>query len=1180
MYLQSLRIIGFKSFAHPVELTFDPHITAVIGPNGSGKSNIIDAVKWILGEQNSRSLRGQQMEDIIFSGTHFLKPMGYAEVVATLNNEDHYLKDYPDEVSVSRRLFRTGESSYYINKQQVRLKDIRALFADTGLGKNGYSVVSQGSVENIVKSDPHQLRSIIEEAVGIVNYRIREHEAQKELNAAQRNMDRVKDILSELERQRQPLLKQSEKARHYLSLKEQLKGLDLYKYTRDSKIFKEKESKNQKAICECNKEIENIKIKIHDADAHYQRLRNQKKTISDLRHESNQNDKDYSLRSNQIEKKKIRIEEQIKTNQAEQNRLEKSISEIVNQKNKYINNIAILYHLLKEVELQNRQLAEEQMPWQNQSIDFTEKIKTMQEKLSGFRSEKEDDKAKKDEYFSQLAALDEKIKIRQQNVSDSIAYQEEIKQKIRNEKLKIEQDQKKFNEQKENTDHEKKQLDDLLTKAHALSSQLTQYDQQLEKIKSRIEFLQSQRYKFINYSPAVKWMMNKKNSMPEPIKKKVLGTVEELIKIPDSLVPSLTFALGKKSQNIVVYDTETARFCIQILKKHKIGRVTFLPLNNIRVNKLLQKEKSVLNRCDGFIGVASELIKYPEVIQPAVENLLGKVVVVQNFSSAQNIRQLKKNVTIVTIDGELFYPGGAISGGIANNENSQIQLHHKKTLDKLQEDQKRILAEIAAKQREYDQNKKKTEKQQNTVKILSLKQKYFERELYKHRQSLVSFQTINSNFQQQIIRNQQEYEGLTKQRDEISEFVKNFNNSIDENGAPQSIEDLQKKINTLFKKQRECDQSISQYQIKIEKNKEIIKQKSIELHQTIQEKEALSLQVKEKKADLEHCSQRIQQLQQQFSDLDKMLQKYQQGLSEQVKKSEQYESKENKIELEIENVEKKIRLLNHQQILQNDELNKLTLASNRIESVKNNINNKMQSRYGMNATMIADWIKTHEIKAVADLEISIQALERQINELGAVNVNAIESYEVIDQRYRFIKKQYEDLLESKEKINQIILDLQTSMAKKFDKEFKQLQIYFSQIFNVLFEGGKARLFYKDPRNILQSGIGLEVQPPGKNVKQLSLLSGGEKALTAICLLFAFLKLNPAPFCIVDEVDAALDEQNIYRFTEYLKGTAYQTQFIIITHRKNTLKICDSIYGVSMSNIGISKIVSMKVSDYL
>ncbi|MCH4106561.1 MAG: chromosome segregation protein SMC [Pseudoramibacter sp.] len=1170
---------GFKSFAQPVELTFDPHITAVIGPNGSGKSNIIDAVRWILGEQNSRSLRGRQMEDIIFSGTDSLKPMGYTEVVAILNNEDHYLKDYPDEVSVSRRLFRTGESLYYINKQRVRLKDIHLLFADTGLGKNGYSVVSQGSVEDIVKSDPHQLRNIIEEAVGIVNYRISEHDAEKELITAQRNMDRIKDILSELNRQRQPLIKQSDKARHFLKLKEQLKALDLYKYTKDNESFAKKERMNRKAVCECQKEIKNIKIKIHDADARYQRLRNQKKTISDLRHQTNQNDKNFSLRNADAEKNKIRIEEKIKTKKAEQKRLEESIAEIIDKKNNCIQNIENIQNFLKEIQQQNQKFEVEQQFWQNKSKDQTQKIQQKQEELSAFHDARDNSKTKKDEYYSKLAALDEKIKIREQNADDYAENQVEIKRKIDSEESNIDEYQKKLAERKEISIKEKRYLVDLVNSVQVISSQIDQRTQNLNHIKSKIEFLNTERNKFITYSPAVRWMMNKKNSMAKPIREKILGTVEELIEIPRALVPAITLALGRKNQNIIVYDTETAKFCIQILKKKKIGRVTFLPLNNMRTIYLQQKEKAILRSCDGYVGVASDLIKFPEIIKPAVQNLLGRVVVAQNFTAAQSIRKVKKNITIVTVDGELFYPGGAISGGITKYNKGHVQLSYK-AIEDLQKEKKQIMDEMANNQRTYYQIKKKISGQQKRILALNSKQRDLEQELYRHKQSLTSLETLHVNIQKQIVSNRQEYEKLLKNQKEIREIIQKLNSRIKEHNAIQSPDELQNKINILFKEQREYDQSISKYQIKIEKNKEIIKQKNIELQKIIREKEEISSQINEKKEDLENCRQTIQQLQQQFSEMVLTLQKYQQDLTKQIKQSEQYEAQENKIELEIEKSEKEIRLLNHQQILQNDELNKLTLAYNRIESIKKNIDEKMQNRYGMNAVMILDWMKTHEVNVPSDLEISIRSLERQINELGTVNVNAIENFEIINQRYRFLQNQYKDLLESKEKINNIINELQTSMAHKFDSEFKQLQVYFSKIFNTLFEGGQAQLYYIDPQDILHSGIGLKVQPPGKNVKQLSLLSGGEKALTAICLLFAFIKLNPSPFCIVDEVDAALDEQNIYRFTEYLKGLAHQTQFIIITHRKNTLKICDSIYGVSMSNTGISKVISMKVSDYL
>ncbi len=1190
MYLKSLRMVGFKSFANSVELTFDPNITAIIGPNGSGKSNIIDAIRWVLGEQSSKSLRGKQMDDVIFSGTSFHNPMGYAEVTILLDNSDRYFSEFPDEVSITRRLFKTGESAYLINNQSVRLRDIHAIFADTGLGKNGYSIVGQGNIENIINSDPDTLRRIIEEAVGIVNYKSREHEAQKELDSAQVNMERIQDLMLELERQRTPLSKQAEKAKRYLDLKEKLKRLDLISFQKEYQALERKKSENQKALDQCNDEINKIKIDIHDADAQYQRLRVQKKKILESKKESDLLFEEISKNNVNVEKDKAHIEEQINRTTFEIGRCNELITDLSTQKDENQKKIDEIADEIQALQKDNERLRHEQALQQKKGNAHAQAIGKIQAQLTkaqgldkNFQSEREKNKDKIAQYDSELSVIEEKINIRMQHIRNEKNTISENKKHYEREHAKLEQDQKQAAETQRQLSEAQETLNQLKDEEKKLSKQIYQLRNDQSLLRTRTDYLKRVQSQFLDYVPGTRWIMSRKSSMPKQIQHNIFGPVGDLIEVPNNLIYAIDSALGRKTQNIIVADVDTARYCIELLKKNRSGRVTFLPLSNLKNNQISEGEKSSFAHFEGYVGIASDLIRFSPEIQPAVESLLGRVIVIDKFDAARQMRHVVKYYMIVTLDGEIFYAGGAIVGGRQKKNQSTYRYNKKDELKTYALQEKKMAAQIADCDRKLAVVQKSRSTQQHNYLKLKAHDEEVKRLIFEENHKSKTLIKTNLDIHTNIDQEEKECQQLKNRFSDIQKSIKKIKELItkdDTNDHAVNQSDIQNQLNALHQKQRENDRIIAKYNIAIAKNNEGIKLKKKQSENVKQQIDQLIQKIEAQSNLSKELEMAAKQSKARLKEIDQSILLLQKRENDRKEKANLFEESEAKIDEQIEDTDRKIRTLNHQQVLQNEELNKLQIASHRILTVRQNMSDKMMRRYDMNLTMISDWLRNKNWDETAVDKSSIQSLEQQIKDLGNVNVNAIEDYEEINQRYLFIQNQYHDLLKSKEKIEKMIQDLQKEMTERFDFEFKKLQLYFSQIFKELFGGGKANLFYMDPQNILQSGIGLEAQPPGKNLKQLSLMSGGEKAMTAICLLFAFLKLNPSPFCIIDEVDAALDDQNIYRFTTYLKKIYDQTQFILITHRKNTLKICDSIYGISMTNTGISKIVSVKISDYI
>lgn len=1185
MHLKSLRITGFKSFADTVELSFDQMIAAIVGPNGSGKSNIIDAIRWVLGEQRSKSLRGKRMEDVIFSGSDYHKPMNYAEVVLTLDNGSGYLADQPDEVSVTRRIFRSGESVYKINGRQVRLKDIQTIFADTGLGRNGYSIVGQGSIENIVNSSPQALREIVEEAVGIVNYKMRKQEAERELTTAQENMDRVLDILEELNRQRKPLEKQSAKAKRYLKLREELKAVDLFRFDERWRDLSDRLAQSDAHIADANAQIKQTEIALHDADARYQRLRVQNRNQLAAQEDLEAQAESTRQALTAVKESKVVLAEKIRHGQNDMDKLREREKLQDEQWQSAQNALAIAQEAVAAEQQKLKDLTKKMGRYQAKDRALALSLRTIQEKMDRRMqaeqalSDRRSALAKQQsQLMAEQASLETRMTIAQQNLQTIRADIQDRKQQIEAMQVTLEARQVRTEQLNAENQTLQKQWEAENQTYEDLLNRYRLQKNNLQVANSKWTYLKNAQDRYQNYYPGIRLIM-KPDVLPDVVRKAVYGPVGELMDVPETLTQTIDTVLGGRSQNIVVAKVETANACIELLKKHRAGRETFLPLDNLHFRSLDSRGRAEILKQSGVYGVASELVSCDAAVRPAIDSLLGRVVVVRHFDAAKPIRKRFRQLTIVTLSGEVFYPGGAIVGGTSKKQkNSPIA--HKAELARLQAELKTLKAEGAVLKRRLAEQKIKIDDLKGKRAALKEDQTHWEQENWQQEQRQKALEQHLKNLQDNLETAENTDRDLQVQNENRKQTQKTLEQRMASLADRENGEEALTARKADLERQRfKLREALSTLEIQKARSEEICRQsnrllteRKTQIESLAGEKKRMQIEREKGSAALAAAQKDLAQAQAQIAEIEEKHQCI-------TAKRQTQNENQKIITLEIETMDGQIRSFNHDLVAQNEAKNKLEIAQNRILAVKEGLEEKIRTRYDFNPLMVSDWLADHDLSEADVSEKRQQELSQQIEALGNVNVGAIESFSALNTRYQFVRGQYRDLESSKQEVETIIQALSEAMTAQFAEGFEKLQKSFGEIFKILFEGGQASLRYEDPDHILESGIELMARPPGKHLKQLSLLSGGEKSMTAIALLFAFLTLNPSPFCVIDEIDAALDDHNIDRFTRYLETVADKTQFILITHRKNTLKVCDTIYGVSMAKSGVSKLLSIHISDY-
>lgn len=1183
MFLKRLESKGFKSFAERVKVEFVPGVTAVVGPNGSGKSNITDAIRWVLGEQSVRSLRGLTMEDIIFQGSDTRNPLNVAEVTLTLDNSSQKLPLDYKEVSVTRRVYRSGQSEFYINKQSCRLKDIIDLFIDSGLGREAFSIIGQGKVEEVLSSKAEERRVIFEEAAGVLKYKQRKQKAEFKLSETKDNLNRVDDIIYEIEQQIDPLYKQSQIAKKYIEQSELLKEKEI------SLLITEIENLHeewQKLLQEIEGErLEEIKIK----------------TLIQKR-EASLEGKRQSLQLIDEEIEKLQTHLLTTTQQLEQYEGKKQVwsertkhftenkQKLIQQKNDTLSMIEKLKAQLEEEERKLANLHEIKEKTRG-------KIKKLQTKLTSGRENISDNiEELKSEYIEilnqQAAKRNEKQTITQQiqktdlqNVQHDEKFQDLIttRQQQAQEKEKV----LKEYEQLDHTYHQKQKSIQQLK--NNLKQEQERYDisqknlykgyQMIAKLNSRKEMLEEMRDGYQGFFYGVKNILKAKN---KNILTNIHGAVIELIDVPEKYISAIETILSGQAQNVVVTDDQAAREAISWLKQTNNGRATFLPLQSIQPRFLPENLLAQIKSHPGYVGIAADLVKTRSKYQVVVNHLMGNVVITKNLKSANDIaRRLNRRYRIVTLDGDIVNPGGAMSGGAkkksnqslftrekdleeVNNQVQELQSKasafehklsdHKKEIEQLEKNiikEEKLIKDHQKRLQETYENSQKIDMKLNSIDekmaIYKNEQNMFEQDKaelhHRHTKLTKDLADIEQRLllvQEEIDRLTQEKKELNNQRDQMTNDLHELQVSLAE--QEERIRNQREKTTTIRHRIKELKDQYDHYTIEYDE--------LIDLKKSEETEQDINKAIEEKRTEKELYTTHIQQ--------------------KRAERSQQTQY--------IEDEDRELRQLNKQHHVMIQAIQQKEVKSNRLDVDLENRLSQLQTDYTITYEKARTTYK--KIHNIDEVKAEVAEIKQAIKGLGAVNLGSIDEYKRISERYDFLTEQKDDLVEAKETLHNIIAEMDDVMRKRFGDTFLQIKQEFSVVFKELFGGGHAELKLTDPQNMLETGIEIIAQPPGKKLQHLGLLSGGEKALTAIALLFSILRVRPVPFCVLDEVEAALDEANVVRFAKYLRMHSEDTQFIVITHRKGTMEEADVLYGVTMQESGVSRLVSVQLEDSL
>ena len=1182
MYLKRMEMQGFKSFADKTVIELKQGITTVIGPNGSGKSNISDAIRWVLGEQSSKALRCSKSLDIIFAGTQNRKSLGFAEVSLVFDNADGGLPIEYTEVTVTRRIYRSGETGYFINKVPCRLKDLQELFMDTGIGKDGYSIVGQGKIDEILSNKSEDRRHIFEEASGIVKYRVRKQETEKKLEHTKLNLLRINDILSEIEGNLEPLQAQSEKAKKYLNIRDNLKNIevglflynidqnkkDIEKITEDENITKEQCDTEETRLERIKTVKEQLKEEIDD-------ITNKIEQMSNLGFESQ---KEIEMLNSDINVSKTKIS----NNEENEKRFLEEIEEKTTR--------------LKELEEEQKQKDEKRENLRKNKERFTKELEEKQaeldkitEKLSKEALEIEKHKKQVEENTDKKYEKQANIKEQEINFENDEKRQKQLKNEIQNiiseldnTRMKKEEVSKDFYEIEAIRNKNIKELENIAKQKEEVNQKIKTYQIKINTMSNELRMKES-RQKFLietekekeGYTKSVKTLLKDCENNQE-LKKGVEGVLANLIDVPEELQTAIEMSLGMALQNIVTETEQDAKKLVEYLRKNNIGRASFLPITSIKGKKI----DNIKGNKTGIIGIAADLVKYNKKCEQIIYNLLGRTVIVDNMDTAIRVaKENGQNFKIVTQEGDIINTSGAITGGAVMKKTVNI-LGRENEIKKIGQEIKKTqenIEKIEKEKEEYEESiegileiaeRLEKELQENEITYATGKQKVlsFEEEIQKIENRLQKLKEEQSKLEEQkeFATNkkaeiQKEIEEINTENEKLSKIITEYAELNKDN--QKYIDDLNFDITNLKISVSSFDESESS----IEEIKERIQQEVEANKQSIRNKQE---QIEQSKQETQNLKEAIKKIQEQIEKIKEEV-KSSGSKIEELKKSRA--EKNEKLTTQEEQITEKFKIIEDLK----GQIVKIDVRKTKIQEEITETINKLWEEYELTPNSIEEYEKP---KNVSETKKQVNNLRTQMREMGSVNVESINEYKKQKERYDFMSEQRLDLENTMSKLRKIITDMTAIMKEQFEEKFKEINKNFGEVFAELFGGGKAEVKLEDEQNILECGIDITAQPPGKKLQNMLLLSGGEKALTAIALLFAILRINPAPFCVLDEIEAALDDVNVYRYAEYLKKFAQNTQFLVITHRKGTMEAADSVYGVTMEESGISKLLSMKLRE--
>ncbi len=1180
MYLKSIEIHGFKSFANRIKLDFHNGITGIVGPNGSGKSNVADAVRWVLGEQRARQLRGGSMQDVIFSGTELRKPLGFAYVSITLDNSDHALSIDFEEVTVSRRLYRSGESEYMINNSPCRLKDINELFYDTGIGKEGYSIIGQGQIDQILSSKPEDRRNLFDEAAGIVKFKLRKETAIKKLEDEKLNLTRITDILTELEKQLEPLEKQSEVAKIYLKNKERLKTLDVNIFLMDNERLKGLLEDASEKLSIAEKDLEEVGTRYDQARIDYDqaqaRLDEIEKEIEEARNEMTSS----SVLKEKLEGQLALLKEQIRSVTAgsehfkvRKSEIEAEIAKAREEKEKVLTTKNGVDEEVSSLEAKKKAASDKYNEIQDREQLLTRQIEENNTKIINTINERANIKSRQ----SSLSTMKEQISIRKAELTSRLvqASSDEDKKEARMKELRDTFEA--VNEEIRVLTDEQKQGEDRLAKIKEI---LTGSDEKIRQArtlamqqKSKLDALANLTERYEGYGGAVKRVMEQKDNTPG-----VIGVVADIIKTDKKYETAIETALGGSIQNVVTKDEPTAKKMISYLKDTKGGRATFLPLTALK-NQQDFRNKDALSE-KGAIGLADGLVRIDDEYRTVAVNLLGRVLVVDNMDNATTIaRKYGYSIRMVTLEGELLMPGGAISGGAFKN--SSNLLGRRREMEDLEKDVNAKLEEASKLEEEVAAVREERNALRASLETtrLKLQNKFIEqntarlnvvREEEKQKEEATSFESLKT--ESLDIENQvadiERQESETRQK--LDESIQT------EKDCQKAVEDLGRELSELSETEEEAASEVSRWEMEIAKISQRLEFQQENLSRIDEEIITRQKDLDEVLEHIESSESELEHKNAEIVEIGKTMEASATSSKENKEKLEKIQHTREEISSRQKSFFEVREKLAESKSSLDREVNRLTSQKEKLDSQIEGLINYMWDEYEITLSQ-ASLMKDPELNDATAMKKEIGQLKNAIRELGDVNVNAIEDYKNVSERYTFLRTQHDDLVVAEEQLRVIIADLDESMRNQFREQFKLISEQFDKVFKEMFGGGHGTLEIDDSVDILEAGIKIIAQPPGKKLVNMNMMSGGEKALTAIALLFAIQNLKPSPFCLLDEIEAALDENNVVRFAKYLHKLS-STQFIVITHRRGTMESADRLYGITMQEKGVSTLVSVNLID--
>lgn len=1180
MYFKSITLQGFKSFADKTVLDFKGGVTAIVGPNGSGKSNISDAIRWVMGEMSAKSLRGSKMEDVIFCGSEKRKPLGFAEVTITMDNSDKSLKLDFDEVSVTRRVYRSGESEYYINKAACRLKDIHELFMDTGLGRDGYSIIGQGKIDAILSAKSDERRHVFDEAAGISKFRYRKLEAEKKLETANDNLLRVNDIIAELESQIEPLKEQAAKAKEYLELRERLKKSEINLWLTDME-------KNKTLLDEAKKDHKIVADNISSLE---EQIKATEERISALKEQGRNNDSAIDALRAEIFRKREEITKSESEAEIIKSNVEHSSNDVLRisgEIDALKRQISSLSDVIKEKNILKEQLTEKAELASKDVEQCRLAISDLSGRIASARAGMVSAEESSDEINEKLFALSAKSAANKQLIlseTEHISLLEtelkEANKKLQEKKAIADSLNKEFDNLNDRLKSIQKNLDDAKDRADVSSKELSEHKEKLSNDVSRLEgcenrkkILEDLENNFDGFNFSIKSVM-KAHEKGDLSNRDIFGPVSSLLEVDSKYVHAIEAALGGANNHIVTSNEEDAKAAISYLKKSGGGRATFLPITSVNPKPF---EFSDVSSCKGYLGMADSLVRYNKKFSKIVEYLLARVVVADNIDSAINIaKKYSYGFKIVTLQGDLLNTGGSITGGSVTKSGSISRRDEIDVMSKKISNLKKEIETDKSKLKEYILNSENANKDVESASHLlwDLRREMAEQSASKRHaeESLQEIMVQISDLSLQL-----------KKAKTIKLDAINFEKTSEETSIKLSKE-LSENLGKRTDSQTEIDAMQQSFSVLTEKLNQltvtqISAQKDLEvceesLKNTCAEIENSENLIVEKTASINEFNKNSTLLLQKSAALKEQAENMREQINRDEKTLEDLTGQRTDNNNRIDGAEAQLRLHNENAFKLQGEESRLMSKVTKFESESENIISRLWEGYELTYSTALPY--RDETVDYAFLQKEVTSVRNKIRQMGNVNVGAIEDYKNTKERFDFLTNQREDILKAKGQLEQLIDEMVKVMTEMFKQNFELLSKTFSETFRELFGGGRASLSLSTPDDLLESGVEIEVQPPGKNLQNITLLSGGEKAFTAIALIFSILKISPTHFCIFDEIEAALDDVNVFRFAEFLHKLSKKTQFIVITHRKGTMESADTLYGVTMQEKGITRLLSLEL----